>query len=163
MRLEITEMHKRLDTTMVYVTHDQVEAMTMADKIVVLQAGVIEQIGTPLELYRNPRNRFVAGFIGSPKMNLIEGERAAAQNAETIGIRPEHIAVSTESGDWEGTVGVSEHLGSDTFLRVSIDGLDEQVTVRVSGEITLDYGDKVFLTPDLSNLHRFNSQGLRIT
>jgi multiple sugar transport system ATP-binding protein len=162
MRLEITEMHKRLDTTMVYVTHDQVEAMTMADKIVVLQAGVIEQVGTPLELYRNPRNRFVAGFIGSPKMNLIEGERATAQNAETIGIRPEHITVSTESGDWEGTVGVSEHLGSDTFLRVSIDGLEEQVTVRVSGDIELNYGDKVFLTPDTSNLHRFDSQGLRI-
>jgi len=162
MRLEITEMHKRLDTTMVYVTHDQVEAMTMADKIVVLQAGVIEQVGSPLELYRSPRNRFVAGFIGSPKMILIEGDKAASHNAKTIGIRPEHITVSTESGDWAGTVGVSEHLGSDTFLRVTVDGIDEHITVRVSGEITLDYGDKVFLTPDISNLHRFDEQGLRI-
>jgi multiple sugar transport system ATP-binding protein len=162
MRLEITELHKRLDTTMVYVTHDQVEAMTMANKIVVLRAGVIEQVGTPLELYRSPRNQFVAGFIGSPKMNLIEGEKAAAYKAATIGIRPEHIAVSTESGTWSGTVGVAEHLGSDTFLRVSCDGLDEQITVRVSGEVELNYGNKVFLTPDAGNLHRFDSHGLRI-
>ncbi len=77
MRLEIMELHKKLATTMIYVTHDQVEAMTMADKIVVLQAGVIEQVGSPLELYHAPRNKFVAGFIGSPKMNLIEGAEAA--------------------------------------------------------------------------------------
>jgi len=161
MRLEISELHKRLDTTMIYVTHDQVEAMTMADKIVVLQAGNIEQVGSPLELYRRPKNRFVAGFIGSPKMNLIDGEKASPFGAETIGIRPEHITVSTDSGTWEGTVGVSEHLGSDTFLRVSCDGLDEAVTVRVSGEIELDYGDRVFLSPDTNNLHRFDAKGLR--
>lgn len=162
MRLEISELHKRLDTTMIYVTHDQVEAMTMADKIVVLQAGNIEQIGSPLELYRKPRNRFVAGFIGSPKMNLIEGDKASALNAHTIGIRPEHITVSTDTGDWAGTVGVSEHLGSDTFLRVSCDDLDEPLTVRVSGEIELNYGDKVFLSPDTNHLHRFDQQGLRV-
>ncbi len=91
MRMEISELHKKLATTMVYVTHDQVEAMTMADKIVVLHAGVIEQVGSPLELYRAPRNKFVAGFIGSPKMNLLEGSEAAKHNAHTIGIRPEHI------------------------------------------------------------------------
>ncbi|MEZ5534552.1 MAG: ABC transporter ATP-binding protein [Thiolinea sp.] len=162
MRLEISELHKRLKTTMIYVTHDQVEAMTMADKIVVLRAGNIEQVGSPLELYRKPRNTFVAGFIGSPKMNLIDGDKAAAFNAVTIGIRPEHITVATDSGDWEGTVGVSEHLGSDTFLRVSCDGLEEPVTVRVSGEVELNYGDKVFLSPDPANLHRFNAQGLRV-
>ena len=162
MRLEISELHKRLDTTMIYVTHDQVEAMTMADKIVVLQAGNIEQVGSPLELYRKPQNRFVAGFIGSPKMNLIEGDKATALNAHTIGIRPEHITVSTDAGDWAGTVGVSEHLGSDTFLRVSCDGLDEPLTVRVSGEIELNYGDKVFLSPDANNIHLFNQQGLRV-
>jgi multiple sugar transport system ATP-binding protein len=104
---------------MIYVTHDQVEAMTMADKIVVLQRGVIEQIGSPLELYRNPQNIFVAGFIGSPRMNLLEGSEAAAHNAHTIGIRPEHISISTDQGDWEGVVGVTEHLGSDTFFHVS--------------------------------------------
>lgn len=86
MRQEITELHQSLKTTMVYVTHDQVEAMTMADKIVVLNAGRIEQVGSPLELYRAPVNQFVAGFIGSPKMNFIEGAEAKKHGASTIGI-----------------------------------------------------------------------------
>src|SRR5919201_5899458 len=90
MRLEITQLHQDLATTMIYVTHDQVEAMTMADKIVVLNAGNVEQVGAPLELYNNPDSLFVAGFIGSPKMNLINGDTAKRHNAETIGIRPEH-------------------------------------------------------------------------
>ena len=111
MRLEISELHERLKTTMIYVTHDQVEAMTMADKIVVLRAGVIEQVGSPLDLYHNPRNEFVAGFIGSPKMNLIKGDEAERHGAATIGIRPEHTDVSTTEGAWKGTVGVAEHLG----------------------------------------------------
>jgi len=163
MRLEISELHKRLKTTMIYVTHDQVEAMTMADKIVVLRAGNIEQVGSPLELYRSPRNRFVAGFIGSPKMNLIEGSAAAKHNAAAIGIRPEHITVSRDSGEWRGTIGVSEHLGSDTFLRVQCEGLGEEpLTVRVSGEMALGYGDSIFLTPDPAHIHKFNDKGLRI-
>jgi multiple sugar transport system ATP-binding protein len=162
MRLEISELHKRLATTMIYVTHDQVEAMTMADKIVVLRAGNIEQVGSPLELYRNPRNLFVAGFIGSPKMNLVGGRIASAHGATTIGIRPEHISVSSEAGDWNGTVGVSEHLGSDTFFHVTCDGIPEPVTVRVGGEVDLHYGDKVWLTPDPAHLHRFDAEGLRI-
>lgn len=162
MRLEIGELHKRLETTMIYVTHDQVEAMTMADKIVVLQAGVIEQVGSPMELYREPRNTFVAGFIGSPKMNLISGDEAAKHNCTTIGIRPEHIAISTEKGAWSGKVGVSEHLGSDTFFHVTCEGLSEPLTVRASGDVELKYGAKVFLTPDLEQLHRFDENGLRI-
>ncbi|MEJ6392605.1 ABC transporter ATP-binding protein [Gymnodinialimonas sp. 2305UL16-5] len=162
MRLEISELHKRLATTMIYVTHDQVEAMTMADKIVVLRAGHIEQVGSPLELYRAPRNLFVAGFIGSPKMNLITGKLAEAQGATTIGIRPEHISVSSESGDWKGTVGVSEHLGSDTFFHVTCDGMSEPLTVRVGGEVDIHYGDTIFLTPDAQQLHRFDADGLRI-
>jgi multiple sugar transport system ATP-binding protein len=162
MRLEISELHKRLETTMIYVTHDQVEAMTMADKIVVLQAGVIEQVGSPLELYRRPRNLFVAGFIGSPKMNLIGGDIAKGYGAKTIGIRPEHVSVSTEGGPWKGTIGVSEHLGSDTFFHVACEGIPDTVTVRVGGEINLHYGDKVFLTPDAANLHKFDEKGLRI-
>jgi multiple sugar transport system ATP-binding protein len=88
MRLEISELHKRLATTMIYVTHDQVEAMTMADKIVVLRAGHIEQVGSPLELYRTPQNLFVAGFIGSPRMNFLIGSEAEKRKAHTIGIRP---------------------------------------------------------------------------
>ncbi|SMX38785.1 ABC transporter ATP-binding protein [Maliponia aquimaris] len=162
MRLEISEMHKRLETTMIYVTHDQVEAMTMADKIVVLHAGVIEQVGSPLDLYRAPRNKFVAGFIGSPKMNFIEGPAAAEHNAQTIGIRPEHIHVSTSEGKWQGTVGVAEHLGSDTFIHVhGVPGCDP-MTVRVGGEIPVKHGDKVFMSPMLEHLHRFDAKGLRI-
>ena len=163
MRMEISELHKKLDTTMVYVTHDQVEAMTMADKIVVLQAGVIEQVGSPLELYRTPRNKFVAGFIGSPKMNLIEGREAAKHDAHTIGARPEHITVSSESGTWAGTVGVSEHLGSDTFFHVTVEGLSEAITVRAGGEVDFHYGDKIFLTPDPAQIHKFDASGLRIS
>ena len=162
MRLEISELHKRLDTTMIYVTHDQVEAMTMADKIVVLQAGVIEQVGSPLELYRRPRNKFVAGFIGSPRMNLIEGAEAAKHNAHTIGIRPEHLTVSGESGDWTGTVGVSEHLGSDTFFHVTIDGFADPLTVRAGGELDFKYGETIHLTPDPVLIHKFDAEGLRI-
>jgi multiple sugar transport system ATP-binding protein len=118
MRLEISELHQQLKTTMIYVTHDQVEAMTMADKIVVLNRGNIEQVGSPLELYHKPRNLFVAGFIGSPKMNFVKSQYAAQFGAHTIGVRPEHVLLSTESGDWKGKVMVAEHLGADTFLHV---------------------------------------------
>jgi len=162
MRLEISELHKRLKTTMIYVTHDQVEAMTMADKIVVLQAGVIEQVGSPLELYHTPRNLFVAGFIGSPKMNLIGGAEAEKHNAHTIGVRPEHIDVSDHEGPWRGTVGVSEHLGSDTFFHINGTGLADALTVRASGEVGLNRGDTIFLTPQADKIHRFDQQGLRI-
>lgn len=165
MRLEISEMHKRMNTTMVYVTHDQVEAMTMADKIVVLQAGVIEQVGSPLDLYHTPRNVFVAGFIGSPKMNLIEGPEAKKHKAKTIGIRPEHIEVSTKSkkGAWKGTVGVAEHLGSDTFIHIhGIEGCDP-MTVRASGDVAVKHGDTVYLTPDPKLIQKFDDNGLRIS
>jgi len=162
MRLEISELHKRLATTMIYVTHDQVEAMTMADKIVVLQAGVIEQVGSPLELYQRPRNTFVAGFIGSPKMNLIGDAEAARHDAATIGIRPEHIEISDADGTWKGTVGVSEHLGSDTFFHVQTNASAEPLTVRASGELALDYGAEIYLTPRPEHLHRFDAKGLRI-
>ena len=162
MRLEITEMHKRMGTTMIYVTHDQVEAMTMADKIVVLQAGVIEQVGSPLDLYHRPQNKFVAGFIGSPKMNLIEGAEAAKHNAHTIGIRPEHVEVSTTDGLWQGTVGVAEHLGSDTFIHIhGVPGCDP-MTVRAAGDVAVEHGDTVYLTPNENLLHKFDDAGLRI-
>ncbi len=155
-------MHKRLQTTMIYVTHDQVEAMTMADKIVVLQAGVIEQVGSPLELYQRPRNTFVAGFIGSPKMNLIGGEEAAKFGVHTIGIRPEHIDISPTEGSWKGRVGVSEHLGSDTFFHVQSNASPEPLTVRASGEMSFKYGSDVYLTPRPDYLHRFDEKGLRL-
>ena len=162
MRMEISELHKKLATTMIYVTHDQVEAMTMADKIVVLQAGVIEQVGSPLELYQRPRNTFVAGFIGSPKMNLITGSEAGKHDASTIGIRPEHISISETEGTWKGTVGVSEHLGSDTFFHIQCNASPEPLTVRAPGELSLAYGSEVYLTPRAEHLHRFDEKGLRI-
>ena len=162
MRMEISELHKKLETTMIYVTHDQVEAMTMADKIVVLRAGNIEQVGSPLELYKAPRNTFVAGFIGSPKMNLIEGAEAAKHDAHTIGVRPEHITVSGNEGLWSGVVGVAEHLGSDTFFHIHDTGLAETVTVRADGEVGFRHGDTVHLTPRDDVIHRFDAQGLRI-
>ena len=163
MRLEIMELHTKLATTMVYVTHDQVEAMTMADKIVVLQAGVIEQVGSPLELYHSPRNKFVGGFIGSPKMNQIEGAEAEKHNATTIGIRPEHLSVSKTEGIWKGRVGVAEHLGSDTFIHVHDTALMDMMTVRITGDIQVKHGDTIYLTPDADQIHRFNAEGLRIT
>ena len=161
MRLEISELHNSLKTTMIYVTHDQVEAMTMADKIVVLRAGFIEQVGSPLELYRSPANLFVASFIGSPKMNFIEGKDAEAHGAHTIGVRPEHMTVSKTEGLWKGKVGVSEHLGSDTFLRVQVDGF-EPLTIRAGGDIGLYHGDTVYLSPDPSKIYKFDAAGQAI-
>ncbi len=163
MRMEISELHTRLKTTMVYVTHDQVEAMTMADKIVVLQDGVIEQVGSPLDLYREPRNLFVAGFIGSPKMNLMTGDEAVRRGATTFGIRPEHIIASPSEGLWQGTVGVSEHLGSDTFFHVHMKDHPAPITVRAGGEVSLHHGDTIYLTPDETRIHRFDVQGMRLT
>jgi len=161
MRLEITELHQTLKTTMIYVTHDQVEAMTMADKIVVLNAGRIEQVGSPLTLYRNPANLFVAGFIGSPRMNFVDGAEAAKRAAATIGVRPEHIDLSMSAGEWRGRVGVSEHLGSDTFLHVTVDDVGP-MTVRAGGEVAAQHGDTVWLTPQADKIHRFGQDGKAI-
>jgi multiple sugar transport system ATP-binding protein len=161
MRIEITELHQQLKTTMVYVTHDQVEAMTMADRIVVLNAGRVEQFGSPLELYTKPANKFVAGFIGSPKMNFLEGAAAGKYQADSVGVRPEHIRISRESGEMAGRVGVAEHLGSDTFLHVHVDGAGLQ-TVRTDGENSFQPGDQVWLTPDPARIYRFDRTGLAL-
>lgn len=163
MRLEVTRLQKQLKTTAVYVTHDQVEAMTMADEIVVLQAGRIEQVGTPLALYERPANVFVAGFIGSPRMNLLQGEVAARHGAVTLGVRPEHIAVQRGSpapgtGDaWQGSVIQAEHLGSDTFVYVEIPGVGT-VDARCTGDLRVHVGETVTLIPDPQHLHRFDAQ-----
>ena len=157
MRLEITELHQQLKTTMVYVTHDQVEAMTMADRIVVLNAGRVEQYGTPIELYKTPANRFVAGFIGSPKMNFMDGAEAAKHAAHSIGMRPEHMIISRDGDGWKGTVGVAEHLGSDTFLHVHVG--DTLMTVRTEGENDFKHGDAVSLTPAPGRVYRFDRDG----
>ncbi|MDQ2045441.1 ABC transporter ATP-binding protein [Pseudoalteromonas sp. 20-92] len=161
MRLEISELHKSLATTMIYVTHDQVEAMTMADRIAVFNAGIIEQVGTPLELYKNPVNKFVAGFIGSPKMNFIDAPQNEDANVSCIGIRPEHITLSTEQGTWDGTVGVIEHLGSESFLHINIEGKGT-VTVKADGDCPLKYGDSIYLSAPADKVLKFDNNGLTI-
>jgi len=161
MRLEISELHNTLKTTMVYVTHDQVEAMTMADKIVVLNAGQIEQVGTPLELYEHPANLFVAGFIGSPRMNLVETPAGMNGGAVTIGVRPEDFEVSRERGKWKGKVNIAEHLGSDTFFHIDAEAIG-RLTVRTPGEFSLRSGESVWLTPRQDRIHRFDAEGRAI-
>jgi multiple sugar transport system ATP-binding protein len=161
MRLEVTKLQKQLATTAIYVTHDQVEAMTMADKIVVLNAGQIEQYGSPIELYEHPANIFVAGFIGSPKMNFISVDPVGRDGAATIGVRPEHLRIGKEGEGWPGTVSVAEHLGSDTFLYVDA-GKQGMLTARCIGEFNLKAGDRVWLSPDPARLHRFDKDGLTI-
>ena len=123
MRVELAELHARLGATMVYVTHDQVEAMTMADRIVIMNGGRVEQVGAPMEVYNRPASTFVAGFIGSPRMNLINGETAAGYGAVTLGIRPEHIMLAEGEGPWSGRLRHVEHLGSDTVAYVDADGV----------------------------------------
>jgi multiple sugar transport system ATP-binding protein len=150
MRIFIMQLHQDLKTTMIYVTHDQIEAMTMADRIVVLNKGNIEQVGSPLELYNKPDSLFVAGFIGSPKMNFIEND--------SIGIRPEHITLNEKKGEWKGTVLLTEHLGSDTFLHID-GGPRGRLTVRAPGENTLGPGSSVWMTPEKNRIHRFDKDG----
>jgi multiple sugar transport system ATP-binding protein len=161
MRVEIGELHNALETTMVYVTHDQVEAMTMADKIVVLDRGSVAQIGSPLELYNRPNGLFVAGFIGSPTMNIIRGPSAEKHGAAVIGIRPEHSDVSTTAGEWPATVRLAEHLGSDTFVHAEADGIGP-LTLRLEGEAPLKADQRIFVTPREAHLHKFNKDGRRI-
>jgi multiple sugar transport system ATP-binding protein len=161
MRMEISELHRQLGTTMIYVTHDQVEAMTLADRIVILNAGRVEQIGTPLELYRHPDTLFVAGFIGSPRMNLLGGTVAAAHGATTVGVRPEHLSLSRTAGLWHGRVSVAEHLGSDTFVHVEADAVGTLVA-RVPGELNVTHGDALWLSPNEACLHRFDEHGRAI-
>ena len=146
---------------MVYVTHDQVEAMTMADKIVVLRKGYIEQVGSPLDLYRAPANLFVAGFIGSPAMNLVTGDSPPRRARPRSASAPSTCSCRSTAVSGAAGVGVSEHLGSDTFLRVDVDGVGT-LTARADGEFPARHGDVIGLTPDPARLHRFDAAGLRI-
>ena len=180
MRFEIARLHKALGTTMIYVTHDQVEAMTLADKIVVLQGGVIEQVGSPRQLYERPDNLFVAQFIGSPKMNVlpcqIKSDRfelsghgggvyphdSAAELAEKIGIRPEHIKVCSPSEcHVQGQVEVVEYLGADTYLYIALEGM-ETILVRTDGADGAAEGDHVGLRFLEDRTHFFGADGQAI-
>ncbi len=159
MRLEIMKLHQQLGATMIYVTHDQVEAMTMADRIVVLNHGKIEQVGTPQELYERPANRFVAEFIGAPRMNRIEGATAAALGAATIGVRPEHIRVNQDGGLWPATVEVIENLGAESYIHARSDAAGALV-VRVSGLAGVKIGERIGLSPTDGFIYRFDDHGL---
>lgn len=158
MRVELAELHARLGATMIYVTHDQVEAMTMADQIVILKDGVVQQAGSPMTLYNTPDNPFVAGFIGSPKMNLISGKPAEARNAQTLGVRPEHIDVSPDGGEWSGRLRYVEHLGSDTVAYVDGDDIGG-VTVRLTGQVPIITGDIIHMSPRKGHIHLFRDDG----
>lgn len=159
-RIEIARLHRELSATMIYVTHDQVEAMTLAQRIVVMNAGRIEQIGSPMELYNDPANAFVAGFIGSPQMNFLHS-RALGANGATYGIRPEHIAISREKGRIAGEISHVENLGGETnvYVRTKDHGL---VTVRLFGEHSFSFDEKVYLTPDESRRFLFDQEGARL-
>jgi len=157
-RLEIARLHRRLKATMIYVTHDQVEAMTLADKIVVLNAGRIEQIGSPMELFNRPANLFVAGFIGSPQMNFIDAARLGESGYKTLGIRPEHMTLSRESGTWSGKVVHVEHLGADTIVYLESESIG-LLTVRLFGEHAYEPDDVVYASPNGGATHRFGEDG----
>ena len=187
-RLELSRLHKELQATMIYVTHDQVEAMTLADKVVVLNGGRIEQVGSPLELYHHPANLFVAGFLGTPKMGFLKGRisRVESTGCEveldagtrvvlpvsgpslsvgdpvTLGIRPEHLNIA-RAGECQLQVvaDVSERLGSDTYCHVRTQA-GEALTMRIRGDLASQYGETLNLHLDSAHCHLFDAQGLVI-
>ena len=182
MRVELSKLHADLGTTMIYVTHDQVEAMTMADRIVVLRDGLIEQCGTPLDLYNRPANRFVAGFIGSPKMNFLDATVSARDGAGlafklpggeslsmaapaakaspgdkvTVGIRPEHVLLAADG--LPVTVGLIEQLGGNTVLYGTLSA-QQPVVVQVVGQSAVRRGDTVHVAFPPDACHAFDAQG----
>ena len=186
MRIEIAKLHERLaGTTMVYVTHDQVEAMTLADRIVVLNFGVVEQVGSPMELYQRPQNLFVAGFIGSPAMNTVpcaieagDGEArvrpqkhaptrvdakipaSAVGKTGTFGVRPENLNVTTgDDAIFRGRIDIVEHLGELTLLYVDC-GYDQPIVAKLDGSVPIKRGEQVGLTAPAEKLHIFDDQGI---
>lgn len=188
MRLELARLHKELQATMIYVTHDQVEAMTLADKVVVLNGGRVEQVGSPLELYHCPANLFVAGFLGTPKMGFLKGSvsQVDGQGCEvqlqagarlrlsqshpqlkvgspvTLGIRPEHLELGEPGpGSLQVTADVAERLGSDTFCHV-LSASGEALTLRIRGDLASRYGEQLHLRLDPEHCHLFDAQGVAV-
>jgi multiple sugar transport system ATP-binding protein len=160
-RLELAQLHRTLGATIIYVTHDQVEAMTLADKIVVMHDGKVQQVGPPRELYNDPVNLFVAGFIGSPKMNFVNGEYALREGACTLGVRPEHLVLTSDSPKWVGTVRHLEYLGCDSYVFVKTKDAGE-LNVRVAGDLRATIGDSVGVSPMPGKVLRFDEAGLRL-
>ena len=167
-RVEIAKLHRDLGATTIYVTHDQVEAMTLADRIVVLRDGLIEQVGTPLELYDRPANQFVAQFIGSPQMNVVEGRHlpqvAGVPAGGFVGLRPEDVTLQPAaqagagSGGLPGTVELVESLGAETLIYVTVDS-GAQLVSRQPVRSNLHNGDRVGVFVEAANAHRFDAQG----
>ncbi|RKF17458.1 ABC transporter ATP-binding protein [Alginatibacterium sediminis] len=162
-RLEIAKIHHEMKSaTMIYVTHDQVEAMTLADRICVLNNGEVEQVGTPEELYHSPNSLFVAKFIGSPAMNLLEGDFAKDYQCQTLGIRPEHLVIDPNEATWQGAVIHTENLGSDLYIYLDI-GSDSPLLVRLSDQQKVSKGEIVGVRPKWDHLHRFDQHGKPIS
>ena len=161
-RIEIAKLHHDMNkTTMIYVTHDQVEAMTLADRICVLRDGLVMQVGTPMELYEKPASVFVAGFIGSPKMNFMSGALANGYNAATVGVRPEHMVI-TQGPGWTGSVVHRENLGSDSYAFLDL-GAGEPIVVRSDDAAKLAIGAKITVAPmSPDKVHRFDKAGLPV-
>jgi len=180
MRIELTKLHRELGATMIYVTHDQVEAMTMGDRIAVFHDGIVEQLGPPLQLYGRPANRFVAGFIGAPRINLVDrpdaaaggahralwdrlaGGAAAAQaaQAQSIGLRPEHLQVAAPDQGVPARVELAEHLGDISILHLRVQGLPELLAAKVpAGRVHQDAGTPVGLVPDAAWALPFGANG----
>ncbi len=161
MRIELAQLHARLGATMVYVTHDQVEAMTMADTIVVLNKGRIEQTGAPLELYNKPASIFVAEFIGSPKMNIVGGDVAAKAGAARLGVRPENLMVGEGPDAWPVTVTYVEKLGADTVVHLDGGSLGP-LLLRMEGTYAAQPGERIHVIPQPEHIHLFDEAGRRI-
>jgi len=185
MRYEFAKLHEELKTTMIYVTHDQVEAMTLADRIAVLSAGRIEQVGSPLALYEHPDNIFVAGFIGSPRMNFVpadvieasgqhallrlqdgalircevDGRSVAAGNKVTLGVRPEHFSTDGSSNTLQATVTFVESLGSTTHAYCVFPGVEDALTCELSGRSSVKAGDILQLSVPPDRAYVFDSSG----
>ena len=159
-RLEIANLHRALSATMIYVTHDQIEAMTLADRIVVLKEGRVEQAGSPMELYNAPANRFVAGFLGSPAMNFLPASLLHEGDSRTIGIRPEDLVVSG-SGPLTAQVSHVEHLGSDTNVVLSAETGDP-ITLRLFGQHDIRVGESLSLGFAPGKAHYFDASGQRV-
>ena len=185
MRYEFAKLHEDLKTTMIYVTHDQVEAMTLADRIVVLSVGKIEQVGSPLELYEHPDNLFVAGFIGSPRMNFIDAELvtgtatlatvklgtgvvircgvnaagATVGDKVTLGVRPEHLVAGGQDNSIDTSVTFVESLGSTTHAYCAFPGVEEALTCELDGRMRLHNGDRLTLSLPADACYLFDAQG----
>ncbi len=185
MRLEFAKLHDELKTTMIYVTHDQIEAMTLADKIVVLSEGRIEQVGSPQALYHHPANRFVAGFIGSPKMNFIDGSVVAVQadgvqvqlpgggtqwaavdgstlqpgQKVTLGVRPEHLNIAQGQAALQAGCAALELLGDFSYLYAACDGADDALILRVPDSLDAPHGTVIGLAADPARCHLFDQEG----